>query len=61
MDVQNIATHEFGHNGLDDLMPPKDWKLTMYAYSYKGEIDKRTLGYGDKLGWRELYSLVPPG
>jgi hypothetical protein len=58
MDVQNIATHEFGHNGLDDLMAPKDWKLTMYTYSYKGEIDKRTLGYGDELGWQELYSLI---
>lgn len=55
MDLQNIATHEFGHNGLDDLRSPKDWKLTMYAYSWYGETDKRTLGYGDVLGIQKLY------
>lgn len=55
MDLQNIATHEFGHNGLNDLRPPKDWALTMYAYSSLGETYKRTLGYGDILGIKELY------
>lgn len=55
MDLQNIATHEFGHNGLGDLRPPKDWALTMYAYSSLEEIRKRDLGYGDILGIQRLY------
>jgi hypothetical protein len=55
MDLQNIATHEFGHNGLNDLRPPKDWALTMYAYSSLGETYKQTLGNGDILGIQELY------
>ena len=57
MDLQDIATHEFGHNGLDDLRPPKDWALTMYAYSSSGETYKRTLGTGDILGIQELYGV----
>ncbi|ADC64606.1 peptidase M10A and M12B matrixin and adamalysin [Ferroglobus placidus DSM 10642] len=55
MDLQNIATHEFGHNGLDDLRPPKDSELTMYYKSDYGEIKKRTLGIGDILGIQKLY------
>lgn len=57
MDLQNIATHEFGHNGLNDLRPPKDWALTMYGYSNFGDIDKQSLGTGDILGIKELYGL----
>ena len=55
MDLQNIATHEFGHNGLADLRPPKDAELTMYYASTLGEIKKRTLGAGDELGIKALY------
>lgn len=55
MDLKNIATHEFGHNGLNDLRPPKDWALTMYAYSALGEVDKQSLGTGDILGIQKLY------
>jgi hypothetical protein len=55
MDLQNIATHEFGHNGLNDLKAPRDWALTMYAYSGLGETDKQTLGTGDILGIQKLY------
>jgi hypothetical protein len=44
MDLQNIATHEFGHNGLADLIPPKDAELTMYYASTFGEVKKRTKG-----------------
>ena len=29
MDLQNIATHEFGHNGLNDLSMPPGMALTM--------------------------------
>jgi len=55
MDLQNIATHELGHNGLADLRPPKDAELTMYYASTYGEIKKRTLGVGDILGIEKLY------
>jgi hypothetical protein len=55
MDLQNIATHEFGHNGLADLRPPKDAELTMYYASTFGEVKKRTLGVGDILGIQALY------
>jgi hypothetical protein len=54
-DVQNIATHEFGHwVGLDDLystdVEAPDTDLTMYGYGAGGELKKRTLGTGDKTG-----------
>jgi hypothetical protein len=55
MDLQNIATHELGHNGLGDLRSPRDAELTMYAFSSLGETKKRTLGIGDILGIQKLY------
>ncbi|MBA3047379.1 matrixin family metalloprotease [Patescibacteria group bacterium] len=55
MDLQNIATHEFGHNGLADLYVSKSAELTMYGYSSNGETKKRTLGTGDIAGINELY------
>jgi len=55
MDLQNIATHEFGHNGLADLRSYKDFALTMYGRSGPGEIIKRTLGTGDILGIQAVY------
>ena len=55
MDLQNIATHEFGHNGLSDLYMPKSVELTMHGYSDYGETNKRTLGTGDKSGIQALY------
>jgi len=55
MDLRNIATHEFGHNGLDDLRSPRAQCLTMYAFSSLGETFKRTLGTGDRLGIQKLY------
>ena len=55
-DIQNIATHEFGHpTGLDDLYPTKYSELTMYGYSSKGETKKRSLEEGDIAGIRTLY------
>lgn len=48
-DVQDIATHEFGHwVGLDDLYDTRDSALTMYGYGSLGEVKKDTLGAGDK-------------
>lgn len=55
MDLQNIATHEFGHNGLNDLYMPPSTALTMYGYSSEGETNKRNLGTGDISGIQELY------
>lgn len=47
-DVQDIATHEFGHwVGLDDLYGDADVDLTMYGFGAGGELKKRTLGTGD--------------
>jgi hypothetical protein len=52
-DVQNIATHEFGHSyGLDH---PNGRFETMYAYGFSGETLKRTLGAGDIAGIRARY------
>jgi hypothetical protein len=54
-DLQNIATHEFGHwVGLDDLFDDADKDLTMYGFSAGGEVKKRTLGTGDVSGKNEL-------
>lgn len=54
-DLQNIATHEFGHwAGLDDLYDDTAKDLTMYGFSAGGEIKKRTLGSGDIAGRNEL-------
>ncbi|MCK5459923.1 matrixin family metalloprotease [Candidatus Parcubacteria bacterium] len=55
MDLQNIATHEFGHNGLGDLYMPKSVELTMHGYSDYGETKKQDLGTGDVSGIQELY------
>ena len=55
-DIQNIATHEFGHPvGLDDLYVEIYSELTMYGYSSKGETQKCTLEIGDVAGAQELY------
>ena len=54
-DLQNVATHEFGHwVGLDDLFDESDKDLTMYGFSAGGEVKKRTLGTGDVSGKAEL-------
>ena len=55
-DVQNVATHEFGHpTGLDDLYDDTYSELTMYGYSSKGEIIKCSLAEGDISGAQILY------
>ena len=54
-DLQNIATHEFGHwVGLEDLYDDAHKDLTMYGFSAGGEVKKRTLGTGDVNGKNEL-------
>lgn len=56
MDLQNIATHEFGHGlGLGDLYESAASEETMYGYSTYGETKKRTLYVGDIAGLQELY------
>lgn len=56
MDLQNIATHEFGHAvGLADLYTDSCSKVTMYGYSGTGDIDKRTLDTPDITGLKAIY------
>ncbi len=55
-DVQNVMTHELGHTlVLDDLRSLRDGALTMHAYTWLGDITKRDLGSGDKLGIQAIY------
>jgi len=55
-DLQNIATHEFGHwLLLGDLYSQRDWALTMYGYGRLGETMKSTLGTGDISGINKIY------
>ena len=55
-DIQNVATHEFGHPaGLDDLYDRIYDELSMYGYSSKSETIKRSPEDGDKVGARGLY------
>jgi hypothetical protein len=55
-DIQSVATHEMGHvAGLDHVKRWKDTCLTMYPFTRPEEIQKRTLGWGDKLGLDVLY------
>jgi hypothetical protein len=56
MDVQNIATHEFGHwAGLADLYEPDNSWLTMYGKSTYGVTYQRTLCAGDIVGLQDTY------
>ena len=56
MDLQNIATHEFGHAiGLDDVYNSACSEVTMYGYSDYGETKKRTLEQPDIKGLQTLY------
>ncbi len=55
-DVQNVATHEFGHSaGLADLYADSDSEKTMYGYSSRGETKQRTLDQDDINGVSYLY------
>jgi len=55
-DIQNIATHEFGHSlGLDDLYGSEDTEKTMYGYAEVGETKKRTLHQDDIDGICYIY------
>ena len=59
MDLQNIATHEFGHGvGLADLYDTVCVEETMYGYSNYGDIEKRTLNAGDIEGIQQLYGGI---
>jgi len=57
-DIQNIATHEFGHpTGLDDLYDEIYSELTMYGYSKTGETEKCSLEEGDIAGAQYYYGI----
>jgi len=55
MDLQNIATHEFGHAA--GMGHPNNGctEETMYAYASESETKKRTLNAGDIKGIKALY------
>lgn len=56
LDVADVATHEFGHAvGFGHVSAPRDGCLTMYKFVMDGEIQKRTLGLGEKLGLAAVY------
>jgi len=56
MDLQNIATHEFGHwLVLDDLYNKPASTQTMYGYSTYGETIKSSLESGDIAGLEAIY------
>jgi hypothetical protein len=56
MDIQNIATHEFGHAiGLGDIYDSSCSEVTMYGLSDYGEVKKRTLEQPDITGLETLY------
>jgi hypothetical protein len=56
MDLQNIATHEFGHAiGLGDVYSTTYDDVTMYGYADTGDINKRTLEIPDIKGLQKLY------
>jgi Matrixin len=56
MDVQNIATHEFGHvAGLGDLYTTSCQEVTMFGYSGYEETKKRSLEPADVTGIRKIY------
>jgi len=56
MDLQNIATHEMGHTlGLSDLYTSSCDAVTMYGYSYFGDVEKSSLEPADITGLQKLY------
>jgi hypothetical protein len=58
MDLQNIATHEFGHAvGLDDVYSDTCSAETMYGYSAERETNKRTLEQPDIAGLQKMYGI----
>jgi hypothetical protein len=51
-DIQNVVTHEAGHVvGLGHVSHPA---LTMYPYVSPGELNKRSLGLGDRNGFNKV-------
>ena len=58
MDLENIATHEFGHSvGLNDLYTDTCANVTMYGYSFYGDMAKRTLEQPDIQGLQKIYGM----
>jgi hypothetical protein len=56
MDIQNIATHEFGHAiGLADLYQAAFDFVTMYGYADYNQTNKRTLEPQDIAGLEKIY------
>lgn len=54
-DVQSVLMHELGHNALLDIQTGP--QQTMFHETDPGATKKRTLGDGDKTGWRDAYGI----
>ena len=58
-DLCNVGTHEVGHiSGLSHA--PSDKLQTMYASTSPGKTLGRTLGLGDKKGFKKAYNITEP-
>lgn len=58
MDVQNIATHELGHFfNLADIYDESKIDLTMYGFSWEGDVGKRSLATGDVAGIQKVFGV----
>jgi hypothetical protein len=56
MDLRNIAIHETGHGiGLSDIYSSSCSAVTMYGYSWYGDVGKRTLEQPDITGLQKIY------
>jgi len=56
MDLQNIATHETGHGiGLADVYSSACSTVTMYGFSWAGDMGKRVLEQPDITGLQKIY------
>ncbi|MBI1883952.1 MAG: hypothetical protein HYS08_07085 [Chlamydiae bacterium] len=58
VDLQNIATHEFGHwLCLDDIYDYTYFRETMFGYAQPGQCKNNTLYTGDTAGVQAIYGI----
>ena len=58
MYAKNILTHELGHAvGMDDIYSDACSDVTMFGYSFEGDVAKRTLESPDITGLQSMYGI----